>query len=307
MQSLPRFSVCLAAFNGRHYLSEQIDSILAQKNVSFQIYISVDKSSDGTETFLVDWAAKESRLTLLPLGLQFGGAGPNFYRLLKDVEFSGCDYLSFADQDDIWHEDKLWRAHCSLREHGAAAYSSNVLAFWPDGRTLLIDKAQAQKRWDFLFEAAGPGCTYVLRVDLAMGLKRLIQSRWEEVQAVALHDWLSYAYARNNGFKWLIDPGVTMDYRQHASNQVGVNSGWRAFRYRVSIVLDGWAPQQAALITSLLGMNELTFVHCWKGGGRLGLLWLALNATQCRRRLRDQFFFALTCIALTLLGRSPKK
>ncbi len=307
MPSLPRFAVCLAAFNGRLYLSEQIDSILAQKNVSLRLYISVDKSSDGTEGFLIDWAAREPRLSLLPLGLYFGGAGPNFYRLLRDVEFSEFDYLSFADQDDIWHEDKLWRAHCALHECGAAAYSSNVLAFWPDGRTLLIDKAQAQKKWDFLFEAAGPGCTYVLRVDLAQGLKRLIQSNWEEVQAVALHDWLCYAYARINGFKWLIDPGVTMDYRQHASNQVGVNAGWRAFRYRVQKVLDGWGIQQAALIASLLGMNDLNFVRRWKGDRRLGLLCLVLNATHCRRRLRDQFFFAVSCLVLALLGRSSQK
>lgn len=303
----PRFAVCLAAFNGLQYLSKQIDSILGQRNVSLQIYISVDKSADGTEKFLTDWAAKEPRLYLLPLGLHFGGAGPNFYRLLRDVEFSNVDYLSFADQDDIWHEDKLWRAHCALRNNCAAAYSSNVLAFWPNGRALLIDKAQAQKKWDFLFEAAGPGCTYVLRVDLALGLKCLIQRRWQEVQAVALHDWLSYAYARMNGFTWLIDPVATMDYRQHASNQVGVNVGWSAFRHRVNKVLDGWGPRQAALIASLLDMNDLTFVRRWKGGGTLGLLYLALNARHCRRRLRDQFLFALSCLVLALLGRSPKK
>lgn len=307
IKPLPRFAVCLAAFNGRQYLREQINSILDQRNVSLKLYISVDKSSDGTEDFLADWAAREPRLFLLPFGLYFGGAGPNFYRLLRDVEFIDYDYLSFADQDDIWHKDKLWRAHCVMREQGAAAYSSNVLAFWPNGRSLVIDKAQVQKKWDFLFEAAGPGCTYVLRVDLALGLKSLIQSRWKEIQAVALHDWLSYAYARMNGFKWLIDPVVTMNYRQHASNQVGVNVGWSAFRYRARKVLDGWGPRQAGLIASVLDMNDLTFVRRWKGGGRIGLLYLVLNANHCRRRLRDQYLFALSCLVLALLGRSPKK
>lgn len=307
IKSTPSFAVCLAAFNGRPYLSEQINSILSQKNVSLTLYISVDKSSDGTEKFLTDWAAREPRLSLLPLGLHFGGAGPNFYRLIRDVEFSDFDYLCFSDQDDIWHENKLWRAHSALRDQGAAAYSSNVLAFWPNGRSLLIDKAQVQKKWDFLFEAAGPGCTYVLRVDLASGLKHLVQSRWNEVQAVELHDWLSYAYARMNGFKWVIDPIVTMDYRQHESNQVGVNVGWRAFRYRACKVLDGWGLRQASLIASLLGMNDLTFVRRWKGGGRLGFVYLGLNATKCRRRIRDQFLFAISCLVLAFIGFSPKK
>jgi rhamnosyltransferase len=110
-----------------------------------------------------------------------------------------------------------------------------------------------------------------------------------------------------NGFTWLIDPIATMDYRQHASNQVGVNVGWRAFMFRVSKVLDGWGPSQSALIASLLDMNDLTFVRRWKGGGRLGLLYLVLNAKHCRRRLRDQFLFGLSCLVLALLGRSPKK
>ena len=30
---------------------------------------------------------------------------------MRDVELSRFDYLGFADQDDVWHTDKLWRAH----------------------------------------------------------------------------------------------------------------------------------------------------------------------------------------------------
>lgn len=301
-----RFAVCLAAYNGMVFLVEQIESILLQKNVDFQIFISVDRSTDGTEARLEEWARSESRLTLLPLGQRFGGAGPNFYRLLRDVDLSGFDYLSFADQDDIWHPDKLWRAQCALIEQDAAGYSSNVNAFWSDGKTCLINKAQPQRRWDFLFEAAGPGCTYVMRNDLALAIQNLVRTRWHELQTVALHDWLSYAYARANGYKWVIDSNVGMNYRQHAVNQVGVNAGWRAFRFRVEKVLDGWGTAQAAKIASLVGLDDAPFVRRWKSGRRLGMLWLALNANQCRRRKRERVLFALSCLVLAVLGRTHK-
>ena len=49
----------------------------------------MDQSIDGTEDRLAEWALSESRLTLLPFGQRFGGAGPNFYRLLRDVDLSG--------------------------------------------------------------------------------------------------------------------------------------------------------------------------------------------------------------------------
>lgn len=301
-----RFAVCLAAYNGTVFLGDQIASILVQKHVDFQLFVSVDKSTDGTEEQLLQRAQFESRLTVLPFGHRFGGAGPNFYRLLHDVEMGDFDYVCFSDQDDIWHPEKLWRAHSLMTEKSASGYSSNVVAFWAGGKTRLIDKAQPQRQWDFLFEAAGPGCTYVMRQDLALGLQNLVRSRWDEVQAVGLHDWLTYAFARAQGYKWVIDSRVGMDYRQHAANQVGVNTGWRAFKYRVTKILGGWGIAQAAMIASLVDLDEAPFVRRWKSGGRLGMIWLALNANQCRRRKRDRVFFAFSCVALAVLGRTHK-
>jgi rhamnosyltransferase len=306
MTTQPAFIVLLAAFNGRNFISEQLNSIFAQSGVRVHVFVSVDKSNDGTESFLADLQLKDPRLTLLPFGQYFGGAGPNFYRLLRDVDVTGFDYACFADQDDIWHPEKLWRAHCLMSEKGMHGYSSNVMAFWQDGKTKLIDKAQQQRQWDFLFEAAGPGCTYVMRQDLAFALQNLVRTRWDAVQAVALHDWLSYAFARANGYKWVIDSQVNMQYRQHASNQVGVNAGWRAFKYRVGKVLGGWGTDQAAKIANVLNLDETPFVRGWKSGGRLGMLWLAVKANQCRRRKRDRVFFAFSCAALAVLGRTHK-
>lgn len=300
------FAVCLAAFNGMAFIESQINSILEQQNVTVQVFISVDASTDGTEAFLANWCLSEPRLTLLPVGQRFGGAAPNFFRLLRELEFAGFDYLCFSDQDDIWHPGKLWRAHEVLTAHEAAAYSSNVRAFWPDGRTRLIHKAQPQKRWDFLFEAAGPGCTYVLRQDLMLAVQHFVRSRWQALQSVALHDWLTYAFARANGYQWVIDSSVGMDYRQHAANQVGVNAGWQAFVYRIHKVLSGWGLAQAALIAEVLDLDTTPFVQTWKTKGRLGMLWLAFNANHCRRRGRDKVFFALSCMALAVVGRSGK-
>jgi len=302
----PRIAVCMAAFNGMEYIADQIESILLQKNVDLQIFISVDRSTDGTEVYLAKWALSEPRLTLLPFGPRFGGAGPNFYRLLRDVDLSGFDYLSFADQDDIWYPEKLWRAHSLILALDAAGYSSNVTAFWGDGRTELINKAQPQRKWDFLFEAAGPGCTYVMRHDLACAVQTMVRNHWTAVQSVALHDWLSYAYARANGYKWVIDDQVGMQYRQHAGNQVGVNAGWTAFVYRSRMVLGGWGLTQAERVASLVGVDDTSFVRRWKIGGRVGLLWLALNANQCRRRGRDRLYFALSCLMLAVVGHQRK-
>ena len=247
-------------------------------------------------------AKMDSRIVVLPHGEYFGGAAKNFFRLLRDTDFSEFDYISFADQDDIWLPHKLARAHEVLSKTGADAYSSNVTAFWPDGRTALIEKSQPQQRWDFLFEAAGPGCTYVMRKELACALQAVVKNRWAEVQQVGLHDWFAYAFARANGYRWVIDDYAGMLYRQHANNQVGVNKGWRAWRHRARKVLGGWGLAQSALIAELVGLGDDAFVKRWSGGGRASLVWLACHGGQCRRRGRDKLLFALSCLAMSVLG-----
>jgi rhamnosyltransferase len=302
-KSKPKFSVLLAAFNGKEFLDEQSKSVLSQLGVNVTLFTSIDQSIDGTEAWFDRLAVHDSRVIGLPHGEQFGGAARNFFRLIREVDFSGFDYVSFADQDDIWLPNKLSRAHEVLSSTGADAYSSNVTAFWPDGRMLLIDKSQPQVQWDFLFEAAGPGCTYVMRKELACAIQDVVRSNWGEVQEVGLHDWFAYAFARANGYRWIIDDISGMFYRQHENNQVGVNSGWRAFVHRSAKVLSGWGLSQSALIARLVGLSDDPFVLRWSGGSRLGLLYLALHAGQCRRRLRDKFIFAFSCLVLSVTRR----
>lgn len=92
-----------------------------------------------------------------------------------------------------------------------------------------------------------------------------------------------------------------MQYRQHASNQVGVNRGLKAFRSRLSQVFDGWYLNQAVRIANLVGVSEQPFVRDWINLGRIQLLRLALNSSRCRRRPRDKLVFAGLCLALALV------
>jgi rhamnosyltransferase len=299
-EKTPRFAVCLAAYNGMTYITEQIQSILSQRNVEIRIFISVDQSNDGTEVFLARWATSDSRLTLLPLGQQFGGAGPNFYRLMRDVDLSGFNYLSFADQDDIWHPNKLWRAHCCMTEQGAHGYSSNVTAFWSSGETHIVNKAQPQTQFDFMFEAAGPGCTYVLQNSLAISFQQMACAENLNLLSVSYHDWLIYAFARANNFTWVIDKRSSMLYRQHESNQIGVNVGWNSFWRRMKKILSGHGFEQSLLIANLIDACSLPVVKKGLLGGQLGYLWLALHANQCRRRNLDQFWFFILCVFFSM-------
>jgi rhamnosyltransferase len=299
----PSFAVCLAAYNGMRWLPEQLDSILAQSSVDVTVFVSVDQSTDGTEQWIDQRALSDERVIVLPHGQRFGGAAPNFFRLVRELDFSGFDYVSFADQDDCWFASKLAQADEVLRRTGADAYSSNVIAYWPSGRRMLIDKAQPQRKWDFLFESAGPGCTYVMKTRFIQALQTGLHERWGEMQRVWLHDWFIYAFARANGYRWIIDARPSMLYRQHAANQVGVNSGWQAFKYRASKVMSGWWLEQVLWMAQFFGASEAPIIRRWHTQPRIALLNLAIHANECRRRRRDQISFAVLCLLLATCWR----
>ncbi len=102
----PTVNVLLSTYNGEKYLREQIDSILAQKGVRPILYIRDDGSQDGTVDIINDYMSRYDNIKL-HVGKN-AGVGKSFLSLLKNVP--KADYYAFADQDDVWLDDKLERA-----------------------------------------------------------------------------------------------------------------------------------------------------------------------------------------------------
>jgi len=297
----PKIAVCLAAYNGIRYLPEQLDSILTQTGVAVTVYVSVDASSDGTEVWIDARAHEDSRIVVLPHGERFGGAARNFFRLLQDVDFSNFDYVSFADQDDIWQQDKLIRHIELMNRNKVDGVSSNVTAFWPDGKTKLLDKAQPQRELDFIFESAGPGCTFLISAWLVSKVKELLSDKTDVVKQVALHDWLIYAVCRASGKSWYIDSKPSLQYRQHDKNVVGANSGLKAKLVRLKKISNGWYRVEVLKIlavTRQLSNDPQLVTITWllEREDFLSRLKLLQFIPQARRKMSDRIFLALMII-----------
>lgn len=298
----PLVLVCLAAYNGMQYLPEQVDTILGQEQVRVSLLISVDVSTDDTLAWCQALAVRDDRVQVLPYGTRFGGAAPNFFHLVRASRSLPFDYLSLADQDDHWLPDKLARAVGEMQARGSDGYSCDVVAFWPDGHESTIVKSGPQRPWDHFFEAAGPGCTYVMSRRLAEPLTDFLHDRATDVAGVTLHDWLIYAFARSRGFVWTIDPRPGMRYRQHAINQVGANVGWAAMQRRVQLMRSGWWLGQVDLMARLMDTPDAQVLRSLLSAGRLGAWRLALRAGQCRRRPRDRAVMAAFLVLAVLFG-----
>ena len=58
------------------------------------------------------------------------------FKNIRDNFILNYDYIALSDQDDVWDNDKLYRAISSLDKFKCDAYSSSVNAFWPSGENL---------------------------------------------------------------------------------------------------------------------------------------------------------------------------
>jgi rhamnosyltransferase len=230
--------------------------------------------------------------------VSYGSAASNFNNLLKNTDFKDVDYICLSDQDDVWKEDKLERAIQKL-EQGFDGYSSNVEAFWENGQKKLLEKNQPQQKFDYLFESAGPGCTFVMTKKIALSLQEFLQ-RGQFDNLNNYHDWLIYAYARTNDFKWYIDSYPGVEYRQHASNVFGANVGIKAFISRMHRVLNGEGFDFAFRLMKVLNVQD-PFIQSLLPVSRINLLRLAFQFKHCRRRWRDQIFFFFACILLAII------
>ena len=180
--------VLLAAYNGEQFISQQLQTVLNQTNKPYKILINIDQSNDKTESIVQDYAKNNPEIQILNINKRFGSAAANFINLIINVDLTDIDYIALADQDDIWKEDKLEKAIKKL-EQGFDGYSSNVQAFWEDGRKKTIEKNQAQQKFDHLFESAGPGCTFVMTKKLVLSLQQFLKDDHFN-QIDNYHDWL---------------------------------------------------------------------------------------------------------------------
>ncbi|MFC4292481.1 glycosyltransferase [Sphingorhabdus arenilitoris] len=284
---LPSIAVLMATYNGDRWLNEQLDSIFAQSDCDVQIFANDDGSSDTTLSIL-QRHRNASRIHITED--RQGGAGQNFLHLLRTANLGDFDYVALSDQDDIWMASKFARAISRLNDSSADAYSSNVTAFWPDGERKLIEKAQPLRKYDYMFESAGPGCTFVFTRETALAFQKFLKNcPSDKLKKVTLHDWIAYGWVRGTGRTWFIDNFSGLDYRQHDSNVLGASRSAGALANRWKMVSDGWYFEQALNNALLIGHSNVaaTFLEKRKFADLVRTL---LQMTQLRRRKSEALF-----------------
>jgi len=215
-QMVPEVSLVLSSFNGARYLSEQLDSLLAQKYPNLLINVRDDGSSDDTRSILKSYEAKHPNIHV-----SFGewlGIANSFFHLLQN-NGDASQYFAFCDQDDVWCPDKIERAVEKLSEMGPgvpALYCSRLEYVSQDLSHLKYSRSPGRELafQGALVENSATGCSIMLnRVARDMIVDSLPRQ-------CIMHDWWCYLVISAFG-EVIYDDYPTVKYRLHTSNDTG--------------------------------------------------------------------------------------
>ena len=100
----PKVSIALCTYNGAPYILEQLRSIEQQTWLPDEVIICDDRSQDNTVELVQEYA-EQSKLSIQvfcnPENL---GYRKNFF---KAMSLTQGDLIFLADQDDVWHPEKV--------------------------------------------------------------------------------------------------------------------------------------------------------------------------------------------------------
>ena len=234
----PKVAILLATYQGHKYRAQQRDSIAAQIHHDWDVWASDDGSQDDTYAILEQY---EKHWPLGRLSIHnepTKGLTTNLFLLTCKASITS-DYYAYANQDDIWEDDKLERAVQWLQ-----TVSAHVPALYC-GRTLLVDHHNGEigvspmftkppSFPDALMENSGLGNTMVLN----SAAKVLLQEAAERIPVVS-HNWWAYLLVSGCGGRVFYDAKSTLRYCQHENNLVGVISLLPALFKRICLLWRG--------------------------------------------------------------------
>ncbi|MCU0761871.1 MAG: glycosyltransferase family 2 protein [Hydrogenophaga sp.] len=228
--------VLLPVYNGGRFLGEQLQSILEQSVQRITILCRDDASSDDSLAVLARFATQfPQKLVLVEDSLGNLGARANFSRLMQAAldhrPHDGADghsptYFALADQDDVWHADKLATLVAAMQQLEAerpelpALVHSDLRVVNEHGGTIAPSMARFQglrpDRDSFaaqLMSNTLTGCTALMN-------RALLERSTPVPPQSIMHDWWISLVASAFGRRMFLNQSL-VDYRQHGNNTIG--------------------------------------------------------------------------------------
>ncbi|MBQ9558372.1 MAG: glycosyltransferase family 2 protein [Bacteroidaceae bacterium] len=258
-------AILLTTWNSSRFLTELLDSIMAQTYQDWQLFVRDDGSTDETLTLLHDYKENRAREKMIIMPSE-GNLGPKdgFMWLLEHAE---ADLYMFCDHDDVWLPTKIedcvqlmmeqpdnditpLLVCCNLK---LVDSNLNVLAddYWT---ARYYRRSDFTNKWFHLFYNNIPGCVMLIN-------QKAKETVLPYPPEIVMHDaWVVAALLWREGkVLWTERPGIL--YRQHGGNTIGAGKMPSIFSQLLNIrKLMQKTRQQHRVARELTRMSSFSFI-----------------------------------------------
>ncbi len=221
-----QLSVAMCTYNGALYLRDQLESIAAQTQRPEELIICDDQSADETREISRAFASAASFPVQLLINESRLGVVRNFERVIRRC---AGDIIVLADQDDVWHKEKLQRieeAFSSNTETGLVLSDAEVVD--KDLRSLgyCLWQATFSRKEQKLFDK-GEAFSVLSTHNVATGATMAFRAKYRDLilpipdNTPLIHDgWIASLIAAVAEVSLIREPLIK--YRQHPHQQLGI-------------------------------------------------------------------------------------
>lgn len=205
-----KVSIALAAYNGAHFIRQQLDSFSSQTVLPDELIISDDGSTDGTLEICNRFADSAKFMVKIVRNETNLGYARNFQQAMAAC--SG-EIVFLSDQDDVWYPDKLEKVLAVFRDDPSAHLVIHDLEYC-DSALKRLGERKIQRMHGYL-----PIEKYVTGMATAVRREFLDHALPFPDIAVAVmgHDtWLHRLSLLIDGKRVIHEP--LADYRRHETN-----------------------------------------------------------------------------------------
>lgn len=218
--------ILMSTYNGEDWIDEQIGSILSQTYTDWHLHIRDDGSLDSTSEKLLSWQELYPDKITLYLEQNIGTI-LSFSRLMA---LSKAPFIAFADQDDLFHPEKLSKLielaapHKDkplLVHHDLKVVDRNLAEIHPSFVAMMGFNVKDHSFSRLLVQNVVTGCACLITRPLAVAIPP---------EAVMHDHWLALMAAAYGRILYLDEP--LTHYRQHGKNQLGAASPYSLSRLK---------------------------------------------------------------------------
>jgi glycosyltransferase involved in cell wall biosynthesis len=178
-------SIITANYNAAKYISDTIESVLAQSYDNWEMIIVDDCSSDNSIEIIESYIAKDSRIKLVQLEQNSGAAVARN----RAIELAQGRFIAFLDSDDLWQSDKLEKQISFMLKNGYIfSYSHYDLIDEDNKRYGITFKAPPKVSYNDLLKTCSIGCLTAIydtkslgKVTMPLILKRQDYGLWLKI------------------------------------------------------------------------------------------------------------------------------